>query len=251
MPSNTDLRPNQYALVAGTITWSRIASQVDGEELAQIQRQRAEQGRPTPQRPYTSLVLVDPQIVQADRNQPLTIEEQYLKQNRFYQAKNGRNAGHICFSPTNNGRYLPALYRKGDAAKGEDPHQFYQVFTDKEIASGTKVLVLMRSFAGQMGHNGISMNAVLVLDDHINYYGADNADSQALRKWGLVVNNGGSDEVTPEKAAEIASNTEHVSMDAPVPIAATGVPTQDDVDDTTFDPAITQGISIDSLFGDE
>lgn len=251
--SNTDIRPQQYVLVAGTLVWSRISSQVDGDELREIQRQRQEHDRPAPARPYTSVTLIDPQIVQADRSKPLTIEERYVKENRFYESKNGYNRGHICFSPTNNGKFLPALYRKGNAANGENPKEFYQVHTKKEIARGTKVMVLMRSFAGQMNHNGIAMNAVLVLDDHINYYGAGSADAEALRQWGLIVNNDNQEEnLSQDEIDEIAAKTERVSLSAPVPVNS-GVPAQDEEPeaDDTFDPNINQGISIDALFPDD
>lgn len=256
--NNTDLRPNQYALVAGTLVWSRVASQVDGDELAQIQRQRQEQGRPAPARPYTTVTLIDPKIVQADRKAPLTIEERYLQENRFYTARHGRNEGHTCFSPTNTGRFLPAIYRKGNAANGENPKQLYQVFTDKEIASNTKVMVLMRSFSGQMGFNGIAMNALIILDDHVNFFGAGNADAEALRQWGLVVNQDENNEVSPEKAAEIAAKTERVSANANLPVAdvapaapAAPAPAPEATDDDLFDDSISQGISIDALFPDE
>lgn len=249
--SNTELRPNQYALVTGTLVWSRIASQIDGDELAQIQKQRADQGRPAPSRPYTTATIIDPQIVQPKerKGQPLTIEERYIKENRFYLSKAGRNNGHVCFAPTNNGKFLPAVYRKGNAANGEDPDKLYQVFSDKEIASGTKVCILMRSFAGQMKHNGIAMNAIIVLDDHINYYGAGNADAEALRQWGLIVSQDEGDELSQAKIAEIAAKTERVSDNAPLPLN-TGVPAQED-DDDTFDPNVSQGISIDALFPDD
>lgn len=257
---NTDLRPNQYVLVKGTLVWSRIASQVEGEELAEIQRERAKQNRPAPNRPYTTVTIIDPQIVKPkeERNQPLTIEEQYIKENRFYTSHQGRNKDHVCFSPTNNGRFLPALYRRGNAAEGEDPKQLYQVFTDKEIARGADVLILMRSFSGQMGHNGIAMNAVIVLDDHINYYGESSADADALRKWGLIVNHTTSTP-SPEEVQAIKDKTVRIGDSAPLPIAGEaaiddGIPAQDDdyaYDSVTFDPNVSQGIGIDSLFGEE
>lgn len=249
----TSIRPNQYVLVAGTLVWSRVASQVAGEELAALQRQRSEQGRPAPNRPYTTVTLVDPMIVQADKNQPLTVEERYIKEKRFYTPNNGRNAGHVCFSPQNSGNFLPAIMRKGNAEAGENPKQFYQVHINKEIASGTKVLVLMRSFAGQMNHNGIAMNAVIVLDDHINFYGENSANAEALARWGLVVNNAQPEEPSAEEQSRIAEKTVNVSKNAPIPMADNNVPAQDDDDQTTdglWDENITSGIGIDALLGE-
>lgn len=240
--SYNDIRPNKYVLVRGTLVYSRIASRVEGEELANIQRERQQQGRPAPQRPYTYVTIVDPQIVKPKAGVPKTTEELFVESSKFYTAKTGKYKDHVCFAPLNNGNYLPSLYRKGNAANGEEPKQFYKVTAEGEIAPGTPVLILMRSFAGQMNHNGIAMNAVMVLDDHIPYYGVNNADVDALKQWGLVIND------TPDTSSASTSTleTERVSSDAPVPVANNSY-----TDDITYDPAIAQGISLDALFDAE
>lgn len=179
-----DLRPGEYAMVKGTITWCRIASFIDGKELAdKIERQRQANRMNIIEDPHVSIAIdnavvigkhdpADPSKIAANG----TIEQKYLDNRLFTTAPSTDSRYQYSgerFSVDERGfnGNLPPVFRIGNPAKGEDPKTFYQFFPKADLARGTKVIIVMRAYGGRMNNNGMGLRAVLVNETDIQYAG--------------------------------------------------------------------------------
>lgn len=172
---NSEIRPNQYVTVVGRVTWSRIASFIEGDELDQKNKRRATINLSPINAPHTSFAIDQAQIRPVSKNNNvLTNEEIYIKEGFFQSSNqnpnpNARSYEGWRYSIDNRGNKLPAVYRRGDTSKGEKNNDFYKVYPKYEIARGSKVMLLLRSYAGRMGNNSFSLDAVFILDTEAKY----------------------------------------------------------------------------------
>lgn len=160
---NTEIKPNQTILLRGKVTWARIVSFIDGEELTQKTERLRAMGflNPVSQK-HTSIAIEAAQLVPATKG-VMTPEETYVMESCFKKNTANRTYQGLRYSIDNKSSFLPAVATLGDPASGEEPTAFYQRDLDNDPAAGTDVLLVLRTFAGQMGHNGVGLDAVLIL----------------------------------------------------------------------------------------
>lgn len=159
--------PNSLAIIKGKVAFSRVMTPYTVEEARVINernRQRAaEAGRtfyPSPETPYTTITIADPQVCYMNPASP-TMLEQYAAE-RIYDSKNGPR-----FTAENKGRFAPNIIKMG--ADGNQ-HLFV---ADAEPDSENDVVVLIRCFelknGPYVGTKGVSLEAVFFPNDTISY----------------------------------------------------------------------------------
>jgi len=177
-----NLREGQQILVRGKISFSRLASLIDGEALARSIDQARKRGQRYPTtKPHTTVNLVDAAVIPANPAAP-TIEEQYVHE-KTYDIKSGDNAGHRGFGIDNVSAYLPTVLEPDPEAPGA----YRQVVLERDLASGLDVTLVIQVFKPQgFEKRGLGLQQV-VLHEPVRYY-ASGMDTSALAARGIVVN---------------------------------------------------------------
>lgn len=250
--SHTQLRPNQDIFIAGKVSWSHIASLIEGDEL-----QRRIQASTHPQFattvPHTAITINSARVLPANPS-AMTLEEQYI-QGRMYQAKNTEAYPGMSFSIENKSSRLPLVMRKGDPAKGEVPNELYQVFPKYEIDRGTDVILVVHTFESSFGPVGVGLNAVIVRDSKVPYFvpgaAGTNIIANALASRNLVGHFAASDDIeyeaTGDEAAQMAAQTvSPAAMPAMAAIPEPPAPAPA-VPDLGAYPNYNTGITLDSI----
>lgn len=159
--SNKDIIPNELVIVKGKLNFSRLSKQIAGEALAQENARRKQQGRPTIDRPFTTVTIDQAQILPKNPSQ-MTVTEAYV-QGRFYASKSSRSLGGMSFTVNNKTRALPhvGLMDLGTGVIDE-------IKLESDLDGGLDVILVLRSFAGQQGNNGVSLDWVIISE--LRYY---------------------------------------------------------------------------------
>lgn len=244
----TMLSPDQDIFLTGEVSWSHIVTLIEGEEL----ERRATMTTFPITVPHTSITLHNAKILPAGPKP--TIEEQY-EEGRFYIARDTEANPGNSVTINNKGRILPAIFRKGDPAKGENPKEGYQIYPRYELARGSRVLLHLRTFKGAMGNCGIGLRAVMILDDKPKYFVPGNpgqaviADAFASRGLNVHFTTPDDPELSGEEADDVAART--IRVDAPptapapampdVPMTVPQIPTIDEAEE------FPTGITLDSM----
>lgn len=178
-----ELSPGEKVLVRGNVAYSRIASHIDGEELARDMERRRRAGRPVIEKPYVTLSLSDARIVPkdpktahglADMAGGMTLEEAYVEQN-FYRSMKSTRPG-MNFTAISRSQSLPWL---GELVP---PNVIHKDGPAKhELKPGTDVTAVMIIFQSRFG-NGVGLDGVIV-----NVPGeCRDPDETDLSEYGLV-----------------------------------------------------------------
>lgn len=177
------LREGQQILVRGKISFSRLASLVDGEALAKSITQARARGALYPTDvPHTTVSLVDVQVAFADPAAP-TQEEQFV-QERIYTVKSGDNAGKQGFNIDNKSSFLPTVLE----ADPENPGQYRQLVLERDLASGVDVTLVLQVFKPvKYEKRGLGLQQVVLMEAP-RYFASAGADHVALAARGIVVN---------------------------------------------------------------
>lgn len=174
-----NLSPNKIVRVQGLVTYSHIVSLIEGEELARA-NQRAMQRFSNyieKERPYSQISIKDARVLYADENNP-TYEERYAAER--CKPKRGGDDPSPRFTATNSSRNLAAV------AKRREDGKYEPVQLTGELAKDVKVTLVLRSFKGRGGNNGLGLNHVLIEDTgDIRYYGGS-ANVAELEKLGVI-----------------------------------------------------------------
>lgn len=177
-----NLREGQQILVRGKISFSRLASLIDGEALTRSIEQARKRGQRYPtSKPHTTVNLVDAVVIPANPAAP-TIEEQYVHE-KTYDIKSGDNTGHRGFGIDNVSAYLPTVLEPDPEVSGA----YRQVVLERDLASGLDVTLVIQVFKPQgYEKRGLGLQQV-VLHEPVRYY-ASGMDTSALAARGIVVN---------------------------------------------------------------
>lgn len=241
-----NVRPDQYVFVSGIVTWSRISSLIEGEELQESIKNSASQFPTTV--PHTRIAISNAVVKHINPQMP-SPEETYVE-SRLYESKDQTRYPGKSYNIDNRSPYLPALFRKGDPDKGENANDVYQVFSKHELAMGTPVLLVLHTYAGQANNNGIGLDAVIVRDKDVNFFVPGNAGqnriAEALKKVGIQAHfaENTANETTAAEAAEIQAKTAKVDINQIVTNNAPQVPTLD-----AIEQPLDRGITLDGLLG--
>jgi hypothetical protein len=258
-----DLRPGEYAMVKGTITWCRIASLIDGKELEdKVERQRQAKRMSIIEDPHVSIAIDNAVVIGPhDPSNPSkiaqngTIEQKYLDNRLFTSAPNPNaryqySGERFSIDERSFNGNLPPVFRVGDPAKGEDPKTFYQFYPKADLARGTKVIIVMRAYGGRMNNNGMGLRAVLVNETNIQYAGAGGSayglKNDLKTKLNINVELAENPEYQGAEAAAAAQRTNAAPTDIPnvntVPAAPQQVVDMPDPTPPTIDDPGMSGI---------
>ena len=185
MPKNRTVSANQLAdnttfLIRGRVLYSRIRSQVAGEELARQNQRAMQQGRQPRNRPYTTLSICQAEVVRANPNAPMMNPEEIFATESLYTSTTQPNNG-LCYSADNTGNYLarrcgPGGYKVPEL-RADEIHG--------ELDNGLLVTMVMRVYNSGKPNKGITLDTIIV-NEPIRFYQGGAAAN--LEKYGLTVN---------------------------------------------------------------
>lgn len=185
MPKNRTVSANQLAdnttfLIRGRVTYSRIRSQVAGEELARQNQRAMQQGRQPRNRPYTTLSICQAEVVRANPNAPMMNPEEIFATESLYTSTTQPNNG-LCYSADNTGNYLPRLcVQEGNMVTELSADEIHG-----ELDNGLLVTMVMRIYNSGKPNKGITLDTIIV-NEPIRFYQGGAAAN--LEKYGLTVN---------------------------------------------------------------
>lgn len=181
------LIPGTSVAVVGTTTYSRLASLIDGAELDRRIKQQSDRGSLYPvDVPHTTIDLLDPEIKPADPSGQLNINEQFV-QSKFYDRKNGQNAGHKGYNIDDKSKSLPTVF----APSTQNPGTYEQLVLENDLAAGLKVMVIIDVFTSkdrngrERAKKGLGMNQVVVLEEPKFY--VPGVNTEALAAHGITI----------------------------------------------------------------
>lgn len=173
--STNELQPNTYFMVEGQIEFSRLYSKIEGEELANRNRNDRSRGLQVTDTPYTTATINHAKVLQLGPTKSLA--EQYGEQ-KLYKSKN--DPGNMKFQGRNKGNSLPTIYQQAEPSN----LNLKQIVLDGDLAVGSDVILIMKVFKGNT-NNGVSLEGVIVKGD-IKLYAGNDA-SQFLKAQGFNV----------------------------------------------------------------
>lgn len=185
MSKNRTVSANQLAdnttfLIRGRVLYSRIRSQVAGEELARQNQRAMQQGRQPRNRPYTTLSICQAEVVRANPNAPVMNPEEIFATESLYTSTTQPNNG-LCYSADNTGNYLPRLcVQNGNMVTELGADEIHG-----ELDNGLLVTMVMRVYNSGKPNKGITLDTVIV-NEPIRFYQGGAAAN--LEKYGLTVN---------------------------------------------------------------
>ena len=185
MPKNRTVSANQLAdnttfLIRGRVLYSRIRSQVAGEELARQNQRAMQQGRQPRNRPYTTLSICQAEVVRANPNAPMMNPEEIFATESLYTSTTQPNNG-LCYSADNTGNYLPRLcVQEGNMVTELSADEIHG-----ELDNGLLVTMVMRVYNSGKPNKGITLDTIIV-NEPIRFYQGGAAAN--LEKYGLTVN---------------------------------------------------------------
>jgi hypothetical protein len=189
------LTPKATIVVEGTLSYSRLVTRFEGDELAQQVAADRKAGRNYPTtEPYFTVSLLDPMVVPT-QSAP-SLEDQYMAE-RFFTHKSGKNAGRTGFNFDSKSPFPPARFQflgHSQVAPIED---------ERELAPGVRVRLLFKVFySDSYNKPGVGLDAVLV-KDRAQFVDpqATNAAAETLRAMGFTIVGAQTDEpVAPVSA---------------------------------------------------
>lgn len=166
------VEPSTY-FVKGNLTFSRLTSQIAGDELEKDKRRREAKGFIPIERPYTTATIHNAEIMRVNPDRKTNAE--IYGEESFY--RNAKQSGYS-FTGNNKGKSLPWIGTSKDGGKTID-----QIVPEGELAGNLNVILVMRVFKGKM-NNGQSLDGVIVLEP-IKYY---ENNTQNLAQYGITFN---------------------------------------------------------------
>ena len=217
MPKNRTVSANQLAdnttfLIRGRVLYSRIRSQVAGEELARQNQRAMQQGRQPRNRPYTTLSICQAEVVRANPNAPMMNPEEIFATESLYTSTTQPNNG-LCYSADNTGNYLPRLcVQEGNMVTELSADEIHG-----ELDNGLLVTMVMRIYNSGKPNKGITLDTIIV-NEPIRFYQGGAAAN--LEKYGLTVN------LQPNRQQAAAPTQTAPAMGGPQPAYPAQAPMQ-------------------------
>lgn len=164
-------------MVRGKMSYSRIASQIAGEELAKDIAKHNKRGWYPVTTPYTQATISNAEILFKDPNS-LSNEEIYAKES-LYQKNNQSPAEGFYFRALNKGNRLPYI-----GVREPNSNVVNQINPEGELAVGLDVTLVLKVFQGNP-NKGVSLEGIIV-NEPIRYYNA--GDGAGLAELGITFN---------------------------------------------------------------
>lgn len=202
--NTNQLTPGEYIHVRGRVDYSRITSQIAGEELRRSNERGKQYGRNPIDSPHTKMDLKMADVVYKNPN-AVTLEETFIRERMFTRKKHPEYGW--CFSAYNKGKYLPwvgVLQPDGSVRELEADE------IKGELDANLDITVVLRVFKASP-NNGISMDGIIV-NEPIRFYKGSNASM--LEAAGIIFhpaqNGNARREATPPQPNTDTTNNEPV-----------------------------------------
>lgn len=171
---NSQLKPNTDFYVRGELGYSRITSQIAGEELRKSDERRSAKGWLPVNKPYTTATINNAQVLMQNPQAPTP--EEIFAQESLYTSKKGKG---YSFNANNKGKFLPWVGQRNPDGS------VTQITPEGELDNGLKVTLCMRIFAVRNRPNrGVTLDGIIV-EEPIRYY-SNNQAGAMLKKSGIV-----------------------------------------------------------------
>ena len=158
--TTNQLTPNTTIMIRGHLTFSRIASQVMGEELEKDKIRRRNRNQNPIDRPYTTASICDAMVIYMNPTNK-TPEDIYAEES-LYQSRSSQNSG-WSYTAYNKSPRLPWV-----GVLAEDGKTVKEIHPEGELASGLDVTLVMRVFNSPQ-NNGVSLDGI-ILHEPVRYW---------------------------------------------------------------------------------
>lgn len=196
--STNSLKPNETVRIRGKLSYGRIVTKIDGDEL----RDRNKNTRFPVNRPYNTITIDDAKVLRKDPNNP-TLFEQWAENGMFKSHR--ENAVGFSFTATNKGTLNPWIGQR------INENQAKQVYPNAELANGLEVTLILRVFKASP-NNGVTLAGVIV-EEPIKLY-SPNSPESIMAEYGIefiTEDNPEQKEETPEPMQEVEPNTQNLT----------------------------------------
>lgn len=171
---NSQLTPNKAFYVRGELGYSRITSQIAGEELRQSDARRSAKGWLPVNKPYTTATINNAQVLMQNPQAPTP--EEIFAQESLYTSRKGKGYSYSC---NNKGKFLPWVGQRNPDGS------VTQIVPEGELDNGLKVTLCMRIFAvHNRANRGVTLDGIIV-EEPIRYY-SNNQAGAMLEQSGIV-----------------------------------------------------------------
>lgn len=161
--------------VTGTVSYSRVASMIEGDELRRVNERNLARGQRPIDKPYTTITLNNAHAIQRDPNQK-RLEEIYAEESLF--SSNARDAQGMRFTAVNKGKMLPWI-----AIRDPETGNIKQIQPEGELDRDLRVTVVMNVYQGKM-NKGSGMNGIII-EETPRYYTANRNDAGLADLFGV------------------------------------------------------------------
>lgn len=160
--TTNQLTPGTLIAVRGKLSYSRLTSRIEGEELRKDMARRQQKGWIPIDKPYTTATIEQAEVI-CKNPQNRTPEEVYALES-LYTSTTKQQAGYQ-FTANNKGTLNLPYIAQRDMSK---PSVVKQVLPEGELASGLDVTLILRVFKGKP-NNGVTLDGVIV-NEPIRYF---------------------------------------------------------------------------------
>ena len=169
------IEPNTIAMLNGKVSFSRIMSRIEGEELEKdIKRQRDFGRQFAVDKPHIKIQLFDAKVL-INETTGKTKFDTFLEEHMFQSSQADKPGW--SYSKEFTSSKLPKIIQKSDTGN-------HEIEAKGELATGLDVTLVLRVFGSDKGNNGYSLDAVII-NEPIKYVNTD-ALQKALEERGLT-----------------------------------------------------------------
>lgn len=206
------IEPGTTFMVRGKLSFSRITSRIEGEELTRRIDSARRNGLIPIDKPHTTASITNARVVyqnvDAQGNPTTKLDAEIYAEESLYQSRKNPQSG-WCYNAYNKGSALPdvgILDKDGKTVNGIVP--------EHELANGLDVTLVMRVFKpkNQMNH-GVSLIGIIV-NEPVRYYDG-NAMANSLQEHGLTWNSPPAQETSFEPNQQPVQNPYQADNQAP------------------------------------
>lgn len=202
----SQITPNKYIWIRGRLTFSRVASKIEGDELSKMNERKRIQGRKDiTEKPHTTATISNAEIIPQTPGE-LTLEEKFIAERMGVSTKNPQLGNY--YTAINKGNSLPKV------GVLTPENKYVETQMDKrELQNGLDVTLVIRTFKGNP-NNGTALDGIII-NEPIRFYEPANL---GLGQRGIEAEFlSGVPEITPNASAQAPT---------PVPTQAPMQPTQ-------------------------
>ena len=169
---NNQISASEIVKVNGKVLFSRIKEKIQGEDLENDKKRRANLGMIPIEKPYVTISIDNATVEVKDKiNNIMTDTEKYVQESLF--KSNMKKANGLTYTAINKTQNMPWVAITKEKGKLE------HIDLKSELAPGLEVSLILRSYHTKF-KNGISLEGVIV-NEPIRYY----IDKTDLSPYGL------------------------------------------------------------------